>query len=123
MRPDQTHYSFKAFTGSTLQQLNVAVSAFSSRPDIAVKSMSIEYLDPEDLFVLTLGYRQASENYSARLMTAKVGFIDVASSGSATKLESKLEALASAIPAVIGHGLFIRPDGEMRVIFLVRVQE
>jgi len=114
---EQVHEKFKVFVGSSVDELNDQISAFTTGGHVAAKSIGVEYLESAGKLVLSLGY-QDGNGYRSHLTWQSVGAFDPGSSASCDQLADALTKAAGSAGNVICHELFVTGSGEATAVFL-----
>lgn len=117
---EQVHETFKVFVGSSIEELDAQVKAFTEGGKIASKSIGVEFAESKGKLVLTLGY-QEGKGYGVRLISKTAGTVDLDSPASLSALEKALADVASSSGDVICHELYIGDTGEVTAVFLAHV--
>lgn len=123
--PSQVHESFKIFTsklGEPFELMADQVSKFAQEKGIAAKSLGIEYVEHEQLLVVTLGYRKDEPAYPIEIKNVSLGLRKGATklSGDNADLEAAMAAAAAEVKMVICHDIYVLETGEFIMTFLVR---
>jgi hypothetical protein len=114
---EQVHDKFKVFVGSSVEELDSQVRAFTGGGTIAAKSIGVEFLESKGKLVLSLGYQEGA-GYATKLLSRAVGVLDAGSEASLRTLETSLAEVASTSGSVICHELYVTGSGEVTAVFL-----
>jgi hypothetical protein len=114
----QPHHKFKAFVASGSDVIQRAEAVLNAH-HIAPKSLGVEYIESQDLLVLTLGYRDDEPAHPFKLTEIKIGKIELTDSAIAAAMEGAASHLAhQGVTGVICHEFYVNKVGEFFAVFL-----
>ncbi len=120
---EQVHGKFKMFCGplgkdNLLGGLAEKVEAFVAANKIAPKSIGVEYLEDDQLLVMTLGYREDEAPYEVTLKSEALGTVEHLTEENLALLEAKLAERAADERNIICHELYVTKENEFLVVFM-----
>ena len=115
----QIHSRFRFFEGSSISELNTRIRMFTAGGAIAVKSLSLEYVESKDSFLLLLGYSDHQTGYPVKLTEVTVGPHPNGEDSDA--LGMALDVMATEAGEVISQTMYVDKDDMVRVVLVQTV--
>lgn len=122
MSDAQIHGKFKVFVGPVgsdglIDEIAKRVEAFCAKGDIAPKSVGVEYLESQDVVVLSLGYRDDEPGYAIKLVSPVLGVFE---NLDPVEIEKAMRAVCLGVENVICHEFYVREDGQFVMVLLAK---
>lgn len=119
----QVHDRFKVFSGTleadhSIASLASRVAEFARQPNVAAKSIGVEYLEDEQRVLLTLGYRDDGPGYPVNVKTVPLGSIHTLDEAHFAHLEAAMEQASAQFDNIICHAEYVTQDNEFVMVFL-----
>ena len=119
----QVHDRFKVFEGALEPDHSIAtlasqVAEFARQPNVAAKSIGVEYLEGEKRVLLTLGYRDDAPGYPIKVQTVSLGELQTLDTAHFAQLEAAMEQASSQFANIICHAEYVTQDNEFVMVFM-----
>jgi hypothetical protein len=120
----QAHSKFKVFIGTRAVDVLASAADFTQHQEspIAAKSLGIEYVEKDELYVLTLGYRD-DDSYQVAFSQENLGKFEINSADAAEKISAAMEKAAGHYERVLCHEFFVNAEGEVVAVFMSRLSK
>ncbi len=115
----QVHNRFRFFEGASISELNTRLRMFTAGGAIAAKSLSIEYVESADSFLVLLGYSDHQPGYPVKLTEITVGPHPKGDDTDALGLT--LDQQAAEASEVICQSMYVDKDDMIHVVFMQTV--
>ena len=115
----QIHSRFRFFEGASISELNTRIRMFTAGGAIAAKSLSLEYVESKDSFLLLLGYNDHQPGYPVKLTEIEVG--PHPSGEDTDALGLSLDVQAAEATDVICQSMYVDKDDMIHVVFMQTV--
>lgn len=115
----QVHNRFRFFEGSSISDLNNRIRMFTAGGAIAAKSLSLEYVESKDSYLLVLGFSDHQAGYPVKLTEAVVG--PHPNGEDSDQLGLVLDARAAEAGEVICQSMYVDKDDIIHVVFMQTV--
>lgn len=117
----QTHDHFKLFHApltddATFGKLTDQIEAFVRDNKLAPKSIGAEYLESTGELLVSLGYRDDEPATPVQVRAIPIGVFRSAEDFPA--IEAAVARAAGSVTNIICHELFVKSNGELRMIFM-----
>ena len=115
----QVHSRFRFFEGASISDLNMRLRMFTAGGAIACKSLSLEYVESTDSFLLLLGFSDHQPGYPIKLTEITVGPHPKGEDTDALGLV--LDQQAAEAGEVICQSMYVDKDDMIHVVFMQTV--
>ncbi len=119
IQASQVHSRFRFFEGASISDLNMRLRMFTAGGAIAAKSLSLEYVESKDSFLLLLGYNDHQPGYPIKLTEITVGPHPNGEDTDALGLA--LDQQGAEAKDVICQSMYVDKDDMIHVIFMQTV--
>ena len=115
----QVHSRFRFFEANTMSELMMKIRMFTAGGAIAAKSMSLEFVESRNVFVLVLGFAESQAGYPVKLTEAVIG--PLPTDGELDGISMEMDHQASAIGEVICQDIYVDKEGIVHAVFMQTV--
>lgn len=115
----QIHSRFRFFEASTMSELNMKVRMFTAGGAIAAKSLSVEYVEARNSYVLVLGFADTQTGYPVKITEAEIG--PLPNDGELDPISMRMDQVAHEIGEVICQDIYVDSASVVHAVFMQTV--
>lgn len=119
IQASQVHSRFRFFEGASISELNTRMRMFTAGGAIAVKSLSLEFVESKNSFLLLLGYNDHQPGYPIKLTEVIAG--KHPNGDDADQLGLSLDAQATEAGEVITQTMYVDKEDMIHVVLVQTV--
>ncbi len=115
----QVHNRFRFFEASSMSELIMKIRMFTAGGAIAAKSMSVEYVEASNLYVICLGFAELQTGYPVKLTEAVIGTLPT--DGEMDAISMVMDQKAAEIGEVICQDIYVDKENVIHAVFMQTV--
>lgn len=115
----QVHSRFRFFEANNMSELIMKIRMFTAGGAIAAKSMSLEYVEARNLYVMCLGFAELQTGYPVKLTEVEIGPLPM--DGELDPISMIMDQKAAEIGEVICHDIYVDKEGIVHAVFMQTV--